>query len=153
MATQKESPIFGKTYDFLRWFVPVTLNFPKSQRFVLAQRLQQTALDFYDLIVQAGRGVKVWPSLRQADVELERLRLAIRLCKDLELLGPRQYRQAAGRVDEIGRLLGGWLKTLKPPAQGAAGGQQELPLWQDGRPGRPSVGTGRRGGARGLVEQ
>ena len=48
-----QSPIFVKTYDFLLWLIPLTLKFPKSQRFLLAERLSKMALDFYDLILAA----------------------------------------------------------------------------------------------------
>ncbi len=49
--------------------------------------------------------------LRQADVTLVKLRLYLRLCHDLDLLGRGQYQHVAKMVDEIGRLLGGWRKT------------------------------------------
>jgi hypothetical protein len=35
------SPIFVKTYDLLVWLIPITMQFPKSQRFVLALRVQR----------------------------------------------------------------------------------------------------------------
>lgn len=108
-AARRESPIFVRTYDWLRWLLPVTLTFPKSQRFLMAQRLQQKSLDFYDHLVAAGRRVEIAENLQQADVLLEQIRLNIRLCRDLKLIGPRQYEHAARLLAEIGRLLGGWL--------------------------------------------
>jgi hypothetical protein len=39
-----DSPILAKTHDFLLWLVPQTLKFPKSQRFILAQRLSGAGL-------------------------------------------------------------------------------------------------------------
>ena len=47
-----ESPLLEKTYDFLKWLMQATEKFPKTQRFVLAQKLQQTGFRFYDLIVE-----------------------------------------------------------------------------------------------------
>lgn len=75
----------------------------------MAQRLQQKSLDFYDHLVAAGRRVEIAENLQQADVLLEQIRLNIRLCRDLKLIGPRQYEHAARLLAEIGRLLGGWL--------------------------------------------
>lgn len=49
----QQSPIFVKTYDFLLWLIPLTLKFPRSQRFLLAERLSKMALDFYDAILEA----------------------------------------------------------------------------------------------------
>jgi hypothetical protein len=39
----KESPIFTRTYDMLRWLLPATVKFPRQQRFVLAEAVQRTA--------------------------------------------------------------------------------------------------------------
>ena len=47
--------IFTKTYDFLSWIIPKTLNFPRSQRFVVTKRLQDSALDFQERIIEANR--------------------------------------------------------------------------------------------------
>jgi hypothetical protein len=110
------SPIFNKTYDLLHWLIPCTLEFPKSQRFVMALRVQQAAFSLYELLVQAGKGSAPADTLRQADIVLEQLRLYLRLCKDLELLSPRQYEHSARLTDEIGRLLGGWLKKAGRPS-------------------------------------
>lgn len=50
-----ESPIFVKSYELTRWLLAHTQKFPKSQRFVLAQRLEQAALDLIDALTAAGR--------------------------------------------------------------------------------------------------
>lgn len=105
-----DSPILVKTHDFLLWLIPQTLKFPKSQRFVLAQRLQGSALAFYELLIRAR---KVRPNrslLVDADVELEEVRLYLRLAHELRLLSGGQYEHASRSVVEIGRLLGGWMK-------------------------------------------
>lgn len=109
-----ESPLLLKTYDFLRWLLPVTEKFPKSQRFVLAQQLQQAAFRFYELIIAARRVRPNEELLRQADIELEKVRLYLRLSYDLTYLGMKQYRHAAQLTTEMGRLLGGWMKQGGP---------------------------------------
>ena len=87
-----DSPIVAKTYDFLVWLIPQTLKFPKSQRLVLAK-------------VRPNREVLV-----EADVELEKVRLHLRLAQELKLMNAGQYEHASRAVVEIGRLLDGWLK-------------------------------------------
>ncbi|PKO63313.1 MAG: four helix bundle protein [Betaproteobacteria bacterium HGW-Betaproteobacteria-17] len=106
----KQSPIFSRTYDLLRWLIPMTVKFPRQQRFVLAARIQVTALDFQEQLIEAAQSDDPLPRLREADVTLIKLRTYLRLCQDLELLNPGQYAHAARMVSEVGRLLGGWLK-------------------------------------------
>lgn len=50
----KQSPIFSKTYDFLRWLLLHTEKFPKSERFRLARRLEDTCFEFYELLIQSA---------------------------------------------------------------------------------------------------
>jgi len=104
-----QSPLFVKTYDFLLWLIPLTLKFPRSQRFLLAERLSGMALDFYDLILDAA----LEPSsqekqLDQADRQLTKIRLYVRLSYDLQCISLGQLEHAARLIDELGRLIGGW---------------------------------------------
>lgn len=116
---KKESPIFTRTYDLLRWLIPMTVKFPRQQRFVLAARVQQTALRLHEQLIEATHSPQPITVLRQADVTLIKLRFYLRLCRDLELLSVGQYGHGARMVDEIGRLLGGWMKKEDTPAQPA----------------------------------
>jgi hypothetical protein len=100
----KESPIFTKTYDLLRWLLPATVTFPRQHRFVLAAAVQER-------LIEAARASDPRPKLQEADTDLTKLRLYLRLCRDLKLMSPGQYGHAARMVNEVGRLLGGWLKT------------------------------------------
>jgi hypothetical protein len=110
-AQRSQSPVFVKTYDFLLWLIPLTLKFPKSQRFLLAERLSKMALDFYDLILEAVmKPEEQTGNLLAADQLLAKIRLYVRLSYDLKCISLGQYEHAALRIDEIGRLLGGWVK-------------------------------------------
>ena len=108
----KESPIFTRTYDLLVWLIPLTVKFPRSQRFVLAEAVQRTALVLQEQLIEAASVEAPRPILRQADVTLTKLRFYLRLCKDLKLVSFEQYEHAASLVNEIGRLLGGWQKSV-----------------------------------------
>jgi hypothetical protein len=115
--TSAQSPLFVKTYDFLLWLIPLTLKFPKAQRFLLAERLGKMALDFYDLILEAVMETSAtMEKLDQADRMLTKIRLYVRLSHDLQCISLGQYEHAAKQIDEIGRLIGGWKKKKQAPA-------------------------------------
>jgi hypothetical protein len=107
----KESPIFTRTYDLLQWLIPATIQFPRAQRFVLAEAVQQSALKLHEQFVEAAYADEPLSVLRQADVTLTRLRSYLRLCHGLKLLSTGQYEHVARMVDEVGRLLGSWIKA------------------------------------------
>ncbi len=106
-----ESPIFVRTHDFAVWLLAHTIRFPKSQRFVMARRIEETILDFQERLIRAARakGRATGRELQEADVLFEILRRHIRTCVELKLFTLKQYEYAAGRLVEIGRLLGGWI--------------------------------------------
>lgn len=109
-----QSPIFVKTYDFLLWLLPLTLKFPKSQRFLLAERLGKTALDFYECIIDAVQNSEESLShISKAGLLLVKIRFYLRLSYDLHCISMGQFEYASKRVDELGWLLGGWLKKVK----------------------------------------
>ena len=107
----KESPIFVKTFDLLKWVLKRTEKFPKSQRFFLAKRINDTLLDFYETLVKATVMKKqTMTALKEADVLLTRLRHYVRLAMDMGYLSFKQYEYAAREITEVGRLLGGWMR-------------------------------------------
>ena len=109
----EEMIIFTRTYDFLSWLLPLAEKFPRSQRFVVTQRLQSAVLNFQEAIIEANslRGLLRVEKLYLADAELRKVRLYLRLCEKWKWMSAGQYRHVSEMVAEIGRLLGGWLKA------------------------------------------
>jgi hypothetical protein len=99
-----------KAYQFTLWLVPTVEKFPRSQKFVLGDRIETAALDVVEGIVDATYTRNRAPILRKVNLRLEKLRLLFRLSVDLKLLDTRRYEYAARNLDELGRLIGGWLK-------------------------------------------
>ncbi len=110
----KQSPIFIKSYETMVWLMNHTKKFPKNQRFLMAKRMEEASLDFYEQLNRAARrkDVGVGKALSEADEVLANLKMYNRLCKDLKLLSFNQYEYLAASLDEIGRLLGGWKKSI-----------------------------------------
>ncbi|MBI2204035.1 MAG: diversity-generating retroelement protein Avd [Candidatus Rokubacteria bacterium] len=108
-----ESPVFVKTYDLLRWVLPSTAKFPKQQRFVLARQIEDAAFALHRAMLRAAR--EPGPSLREADLELAALRTYLRLACELKFYSVNQYEHAARLTGEIGRLIGGWTRSLTAP--------------------------------------
>lgn len=47
---------------------------------------------------------------QQMSDELDKLRILIRLTKDLHFMSIAQYQHAAEKINEIGKILYGWMK-------------------------------------------
>jgi four helix bundle protein len=107
--------IFTRTYDFISWLIPKTMSFPRSQRFVVTQRLQDAALSFQEYLIEANRrrGRARLERLQMADAALDKARLYLRLALSWDWLNDGQYLHVSKMVKEIGDLLGGWIKQTR----------------------------------------
>ena len=104
-------PALEKHYQFVLWLIPTLEKLPRSQKFLLGDRMQNQALDVLHQLVAATYSRERRGILERANLGLEQLRFLIRLAKDLQHMDLRRYEFAARAVDETGRLIGGWLKT------------------------------------------
>ena len=111
MTTPKQSPIFVRTYDLLQWLLPHTSGWPRQYRFTLAQELTRAALRFQERLLEAAITGESGKRLEQADVELAKVRLYIRLGYDLKFMSPSQYAHVSEVIGHVGRLLGAWRGT------------------------------------------
>lgn len=107
--------IFTRTYDILKWILPRAIHFPKQYRTTVTQRLKDAALDFQETIVEANAFTAKLRLryLRQADGHLAKVRLYLRLAFDWEWLTAGQHQHISQMVNEVGRLLGGWISQTE----------------------------------------
>jgi hypothetical protein len=68
-------------------------------------------LDLLSCIIMARKRDDPLPHLEEADVHLEKLKIYLRLSKDLEFISMGLYEESSEKVTEIGKLLGGWIET------------------------------------------
>jgi len=109
--SRKSGVALEKTYQFLLWLIPAVEKFPKSQKFLLGDRMQTLALDVQESLIEATYSKSPAPHLLACNMRLEKLRFLFRLAMDLRYLDLNRYEFAARAIDEIGRLVGGWMKA------------------------------------------
>jgi four helix bundle protein len=109
MARVEHLIIFQKTYNFLKEVYTDCNNFPKSQKFVLAQRIEGMATDTLKKIVIANQLKNKKTILKEINVEIEVLRIYIRLAKDLRFLSGKRYILLSEYLDEIAKMLFSWI--------------------------------------------
>ena len=110
-AARITGPALDAHYRFLLWLVPAVERFPRSQKFLLGDRIQRTALDVLDALIEATYTRQRGPHLTRANLGIEKLRFLVRLAQDLRVLDRRRYEYAARCLDETGRKIGAWSKT------------------------------------------
>lgn len=106
-------PIFTKTYELYKTFYGYLPTFPKKDRYTLGQKCESILLDLIEAIIYASSLPKQdkLPILKKASLKLDTLKVLFRLGKDLKVVDSKKYLVLEGYLQEIGRMLGGWIKT------------------------------------------
>lgn len=106
----EELTVITKTYDLILRSCNHTGRFPRNHRFVLGERIERNLYDLLETLIQAKYTKQRQPLLEKANLGLDILRFQMRLAKDLQCLKVESYGFAAKAIDEIGKLVGGWIK-------------------------------------------
>lgn len=88
-------------------------QYPRSEKHTLAAETKLAMYQLLKAIIRANKKHLKQTAIHEADVELEILKHLIRLGKDLQFLPLRKYENWARMITEIGRMIGGWLKTTR----------------------------------------
>ena len=108
-------PIFKKSYELYKTLHEFRRLVPKQDRFSIFERADITALDVIEGIMLASGQQKITklPTLERASLKLNMLRMFIRLMKDTKALDNKKYITLEAMIDEIGRMLGGWMRSIR----------------------------------------
>lgn len=109
-----------KISDMIQYGYPLTMGFSRKNR-ELADEMRRSMLTIYKLSVEIDKKYFKKNTTQSLDVELAVLRQMVRMAADKDFYGGKyapplsmhQYEVWARYNDEIGRLLGGYLKSLE----------------------------------------
>jgi hypothetical protein len=111
---QPKETILAKTYDLLKEATPRLNALPRNYKYNFSDRVLNHLADLLELLIEA---VYAPPEpkkqiLRTVNLKLEKLRFFFRLGFELGLYKSTLYEDMIRKIDEIGKMTGGWLKSL-----------------------------------------
>jgi hypothetical protein len=95
-----------------------TRQFPRSEKPGLAREIREDCWELTRLVVLCNKRYHKKTTMQDVDTQHEMLRRKIRKSMELELLPFRKYEHWAGLNDEIGKMIGGWIKSQNPKGDG-----------------------------------
>lgn len=107
------TPIFSKTYELYKVFYGYLSLFPRKDRYTLGQKCEAVLLEILEAIILASSVAKQekMPILKKASSKVDVLRVLFKICRDLKILDNKKHSNVDNILQEIGRMLGGWIKT------------------------------------------
>jgi hypothetical protein len=108
-----ELPIIQKTYDLVKWYVPILNKLPREHKFLLGDRIITGLYDLLEGLILARYSRNKLPQLKALNGRLDLLRHQTRLLLDFELMSAQRYKYAGQLLNGIGQELGGWIRQQK----------------------------------------
>ena len=106
----QDLPIFVQWMDFIKWLFLTTEKFPKKMRFNFTDRINSLALDVVEDLIEARYSTNKAGTLRRVNLNIEKIRMLLRICFEIQVLPFKAYEQSMVSLNDIGKMLGGWLK-------------------------------------------
>ena len=108
-------PIFKKIYELYKNFYSFRNSIPKLDRYTLWQKCESILLETLENILLASQMPKTekLPILEKASLKLNLFRIFVRLAKEVKAIDNKNYVLLQDNTDEVGRMLGGWIKSTK----------------------------------------
>jgi predicted RNA-binding protein with EMAP domain len=107
----EELPIIQKTYDLIKWMVPILDRLPRTHRFTLGNRIIEELYDLLESLISARYAKTDRLSVLQGlNTRLQVLRYQCRLLMDFDLVSLKRYEYMHRQINEIGQDLGGWIR-------------------------------------------
>lgn len=128
MGIHSKAGLNRKFLEFIKLLNIYLNHFPKHEKYALSNKMRNTAYAVYDLITESQKCYYKKSTLTNLDITHEKLRMQIYLAYELgyfafkdnkkvdksseELQGHR-FLAISKLVDELGKMIGGWIKKTK----------------------------------------
>ncbi len=128
MQKNREAGLNRKFMEFVKLLNIYLNHFPKHEKFALSNLIRNTAYTVYDLVTEAQKRYYKKTTLTMLDITHEKLRMQIYLANELnyfsfsdgketdknhEELSKHRYEVISKLNDELGKMIGGWIKKIK----------------------------------------
>ncbi len=111
-----DTPTFHKTCELYKIIYALYQTIPKIQRYTLWQNCENTTLAILKGLIwtRCGNEQKRRVVLEEISENIDTLKVMVRLAKEIHAISLKNYVEIAEILDEMGRMIGGWIKSVSP---------------------------------------
>lgn len=109
-----ETLIFSKVYELYKSYSQLHISFPKAKRYSLGNAIDGSIISILELVIEAEHTSKQHKAqlLQKAGIKIDLTKVLMRLACETRCIEDKKYRLASASLVEIGKMLGGWIKSL-----------------------------------------
>jgi len=108
-------PVIQKQIKAYKFWQEILANFPKTSKYSLGAKIDSAFLKAVELTFNAShlRGEQKYEQIFEAGVKLDLIKFFLRIAWEIKALDNKKYAAISEQLDEIGRMIGGWVKQIK----------------------------------------
>ena len=111
MATE-DFKILQKVQDLMEYAYPILNQFPKAEKFSFAQDIRHSMNMLLELTITEDKRYTKKTTIENMDIENTKLMIYVRVAYHLRYIDKHRYSVWEGKIVEIGRMIGGLLKSV-----------------------------------------
>lgn len=98
-------------YKVWHEFLP---HIPKDSRYTLGSKIDASLIETIEAVFSASYlgGEKKLPYLQRAAAKLDLVKFFLQILWEIRALDNKKYAALSEKLDEIGKMLGGWLRKI-----------------------------------------
>ena len=105
--------ILQKAFEMMEYGYTALAQYPKSEKFALVVDIKRCMHKILEKIIEANKKYYKKTTLQELDVEIMKLKAYLRLSYNLKFLPSKKYEIWSSKSVELGRMVGGWIKSTK----------------------------------------
>ena len=111
-VSQQPLIILSRVEELERYTRIALRQFPKYEKFILSAEIRHQIYEIKRNTIRVGKKYTKKTTLTELDIDVEVLRSQIRVAYRLQYIDEHKLDVWMRKVDEIGAIVGGWLKKL-----------------------------------------
>jgi four helix bundle protein len=133
VVVDREAQLVRKFVELAKLLNVYLNHFPRHERYALSNRIRNSAYEVYGLVVEGQKRYHKKTTLTQLDIAHEQLRMQLYLAYELgyfrftdgrteddaEEVEAHRWQAISKLVDDLGRMIGGWIRHELAEVKGA----------------------------------
>lgn len=107
-----EFKLLQKVQDMMVYAYPVLNQFPKAEKFSLANDIRHSMNTLLELTITEEKKYSKKTTLENLDIEKEKLMIYVRVAMKLKYISMHRYEVWESKIVEIGKMIGGLIKSV-----------------------------------------
>jgi hypothetical protein len=99
--------------DMMKYAYQAMRDIPRDYRYTLGADIRLSMNELLRLIIRCGKRYYKKTTLEDMDIELAALRGLVQVAVENKVITLKEYEHWSKLLDELGRMIGGWIKSIK----------------------------------------